>query len=147
MWSEKGIDVQSDERVFDQGQMDHHHSVQSSPIPIPHSHPSFSFYLRQHHLDKEWDMTYFPAKPSFDQKSSFIIFSGTLNLFLLMMRSSYSIIGLIGSSGTTTMLPLLAVPSEETSTTSSFSRTVRLRFYSISLCPPCFSEPTITCSA
>lgn len=41
-------------------------------------------------------------------------------------------IGLIGSSGTTTMFPLFAVPSEETSTSSSFSRTVRLRFYTIS---------------
>lgn len=61
-----------------------------------------------------------------------MIFSGTLNFFLLMMRSSYSMIGLIGSSGTTMMFPLFAVRSEETSTSSSFSRTVRLLFYPIS---------------
>jgi hypothetical protein len=79
--------------------------------------------------------THFPAKPSFDQKSNLIIFSGTLNFFRLMMRSSYSITGRTGSSGTTVIFPLFDSPAEETSTTSNFSRIVRLFFYPVSICP------------
>ena len=81
--------------------------------------------------NKKGRQTHFPAKPSFDQKSNLIIFSGTLNFLRLMMRSSYSIIGRTGSSGTIVIFPLLASPAEETSTTSNFSRIVRLFFYPV----------------
>ena len=85
--------------------------------------------------NKKGRQTHFPAKPSFDQKSNLIIFSGTLNFLRLIMRSSYSMTGRTGSSGTTVIFPLFASPAEETSTTSSFSRIVRLFFYPVSICP------------
>lgn len=98
---------------------------------------------------KEERQTHFPAKPSFDQKSNLMIFSGTLNFFRLMMRSSYSMTGRTGSSGTTVMFPLFASPAEETSTTSSFSRIVRLFFYPVSFrsLPSMLVQLTMTCSA
>jgi len=97
----------------------------------------------------EGRQTHFPAQPSLDQKSNLIIFSGTLNFLRLIMRSSYSMTGRIGSSGTTVIFPLFASPAEETSTTSSFSRIVRLFFYTVSIRPlsSIFGQLTITCSA
>lgn len=93
-----------------------------------------SYYTISFPLPLELEgQTHFPAKPSFDQKSSLMIFSGTLNFFRLMIKSSYSIIGRIGSSGTIVIFPLFASPSEETSTVSSLSRIVRLFFYLVSL--------------
>jgi hypothetical protein len=64
-----------------------------------------------------------------------MIFSGTLNFFRLMIRSSYSMTGRTGSSGTTVIFPLFDSPAEETSTISNFSRIVRLFFYPVSICP------------
>jgi hypothetical protein len=95
----------------------------------------FRLLPRQRPANKKGRQTHFPAKPSFDQKSNLIIFSGTLNFFRLMMRSSYSITGRTGSSGTTVIFPLFDSPAEETSTTSNFSRIVRLFFYPVSICP------------
>jgi hypothetical protein len=94
----------------------------------------FRLLPRQRPANKKGRQTHFPAKPSFDQKSNLIIFSGTLNFFLLMMRSSYSMAGRTGSSGTTVIFPLFDSPAEETSTISNFSRIVRLFFYTVSVC-------------
>lgn len=72
-----------------------------------------------------------PVYPSFDQKSNLMTFSGILNLLRLMMRSSNSMIGLTGSSGSIVILPLFDEPASVISTVSTSPLTVLLFLYTL----------------